>query len=129
LLIAGFEFDIEAISDVRDFDGEGTDAEVQTGQNAARHRQRNRRGRRSRQLAYQRWQQKLQQRAQMARGQGNAATAAWHSGAQQQQTRRAEALPAGTPQTPPVGQQKQDKLSNQATGGADPRNRKILCGI
>jgi hypothetical protein len=102
---------------VRDFDGEGTDAEVQTGQNAARHRQRNRRGRRSRQLAYQRWQQKLQQRAQMARGQGTAATAAWHSGAQQQQTRRAEALPAGTPQTPPVGQQKQDKLSNQATGG------------
>jgi hypothetical protein len=113
LLIAGFEFDIEAIADVRDFDEEQTGAELQ---DAARPRQRNRRGRRSRQLAYQRWQQRLQERARMARGQPPA-TVAWHPVAQQQQTQRAEALPIGTPDTPAVGQRKEADLSNQATGG------------
>jgi hypothetical protein len=106
LLIAGFEFDIEDISNVRNFDEERTGAEVQPVQDAVRPRQRNRRGRRSRQLAYQRWQQRLQERARMARGQPPA-TVTWHPVAQQQQqTQRAEAMPVGTPKTPPVGQQK-----------------------
>jgi hypothetical protein len=108
---------------VRDFDGEGTDAEVQTGQNAARPRQRNRRGRRSRQLAYQRWQQRLQQRARMARG-----LMPPNTPQQQQQTQRTEALPVGTPQTPPAGQQK-EKLSNQATGGQPVETGKFCAAI
>jgi hypothetical protein len=44
---------------------------------------------------------------------------------QQQQTQRAEALPVGTPQIPPVGQQK-EKLSNQATGGQPVETKKFV---
>lgn len=123
MLTAGFEFNNDTVTDIREFDENPDSNELQ---DTARPRQRNRRGRKSRQRAYQRWQQRLQDRARMAREQSMATVERQFTA--QRQTERTEApqvSPLGKSDVPTIGQQDEKQLSDQATGRQHVETEKV----